>query len=303
MAETTPIKTRIRSMTGFGRGEVTVGDRRIAVELRAVNHRFADVRLRLPQALTAHERELRQIVLDVARRGRIEGWVHSEPLDGATGGAFNEPLFAEIRRTASRLGEEHGIGGSLDLPTVLSIPGLFRGEPCDTEWSDAEVDGLREALRLAVGSFDADRAREGAALREVIRERAAGMRELAHELAERAGQLPSRLKSRLEERLGNLAGGIELDPQRVAQEAVLLAERADVTEELDRLRGHLEQLGSLVVDPGKEPLGKRLEFLLQEIHRETNTINSKSADLDLTRLALQLKSEAEKVREQVLNLE
>ncbi len=129
------------------------------------------------------------------------------------------------------------------------------------------------------------------------------MRDLTSELRQRCAEVPGVLRQRLLERLKTLAEGVELDPARLAQEAAFLADRADVTEELVRLAGHLEQVTTLLAEPDGDPVGKRLDFLLQEVNRETNTVNSKSADLLVSRTVLELKSEAEKVREQVQNLE
>ena len=163
---------------------------------------------------------------------------------------------------------------------------------------------LSQALDQALDALDGDRCREGTVLQRELVGRIDTMTRLLQKIRQRAAAVPSALRDRLEQRLAVLRrDGAELDPARVAQEAVFLADRSDVTEEIVRLEGHLEQARSLLAEPDDQPVGKRLEFLLQEINRETNTINSKPADLELTREALTLKAEAEKVREQIQNLE
>lgn len=293
----------MRSMTGYGQGSADSPALSVTVELRSVNNRFADVRLRLPAPLFARERELRAWIAEGVRRGRVEGHVHVAPNAAAGASALNGALLAEVVRAAAELRAEHGVRGELDVATVLALPGMLRPDPADLDWGEAEDAALEAAVRAAVGQLRADREREGENLRRELAERAAGMTGIASEIRARAETLPARLHERLRERLDALRGEAELDPARLAQEAALLADRADVTEELVRLEGHLDRLAALTRDPGDDAVGKRLEFLVQEIHRETNTINSKSADLEVSRLALDLKHETEKVREQVQNVE
>jgi len=173
----------------------------------------------------------------------------------------------------------------------------------DLVWTPEQKDQLIEALDTALGAFDADRLREGSALKDDILARVDAMLRHAGQARARAAEIPEVLRDKLVQRLDQLSEVAELDPARVAQEAAYLADRSDVTEEIVRLEGHLEQARSLLDRPDGEPLGKRLEFLLQEIHREANTVCSKAADLQLTQHALAVKLEVEKAREQVLNLE
>ena len=292
----------IRSMTGYGQGTAERGELRVVVELRAVNHRFCDVRLRLPGSLLSQERMLRKAIQDRVRRGRVEGSVRLERADGAESAGFNRSMLQEVLTAVEGL-RARGLQGEVDIASVLTLPGMLRSDAAEVDWDDEADATLRQALDEALTRFDEDRVREGAVLAKDLAQRAAGMRALAGDLGQAVDGLPDRLKERLVERLRQLEGSVELDPQRVAQEAVFLADRADVTEELVRLEGHLEQFARLVAEPGGEPLGKRLEFLVQEIHRETNTINSKAAELELSRVALDLKTETEKVREQIQNLE
>jgi len=294
----------IRSMTGFGRSAAANGRLRVTVEVRTVNHRFADLRLRLPDGLSALEPDLRKLVLDRIRRGRVEMDVRVDRSGtGAVPASLNRPLVEGILAAARTLHEEYGVEGRVDLGSVLSAPGVI-------EWT-SERNALDDDGRLlvigtvvaALDAIDAERAREGAALRADLSGRFERMRGLVGEIATLAPRVPEALERRLLDRLRSLSAAVELDPARVAQEAAFLAERSDVTEELVRLAAHVEQATALLANGDGEPVGKRLDFLLQEIHRETNTVTSKSQDLELSRRALDLKAETEKVREQIQNLE
>jgi len=294
----------IRSMTGFGQGSAEFGGLRLTVDLRSVNNRFADLRFRMPGELSDWEPQLRRTVLRRVRRGRGEVTVNVTHLDGSEARpVLNRPLVAEALAAREFLAEEYSIRGDLDLATVLSLSGIFRTESPEIVWSEEERQALSRALDEALEGLDVDRAREGEALRSDILGRLSTMSALTAEVRARAGQVPDLVRDKLLQRVQALGGDIEVDPSRLAQEAIHLADRADVTEEIVRLEGHLEQASRILDRPDDKPVGKRLDFLLQEIHRETNTICSKSADLELTRGGLALKVEAEKVREQVQNLE
>jgi uncharacterized protein (TIGR00255 family) len=294
----------IRSMTGYGQASAELGEARVSVELRSLNHRHADLRLRLPPELAASEREIRRQVLSRVKRGRVELTVNVEPLEGGAGAPhLNRSLVREVVAAEVTLREEFAVEGTLDLATLLSVPGMFRTGPIELEWDDARRQALDGAIVAALDALDRERLREGEHLRQELSERLAGMAAIAAEIRDGAAVQPEAVRGRLVERLSRLAADVDLDPARVAQEAVILADRCDVTEELVRLEGHLDQAKSLLDRPDGDPVGKRLDFLLQEIQRETNTVNSKSADLELSRRALALKAEVEKVREQVQNLE
>jgi len=293
----------IRSMTGYGQGRQDAGDLRVTVELKTVNNRFADVRFRLPAELAGWEARVRRTVLSRVRRGRVELAVRFER-DSASGtAALNRELLDTVLAGAQQLRDEHGLKGELDLARIITLPGLFRAETPVIGGDAEQLDVLDRCLALGLDALDTDRLREGQALATELLERLRKMQDLTSAMTERAATVPATVRERLIARLDNLGADLQLDPARVAQEAALLADRCDVTEELVRLQGHLQQATELVGKPDGQPVGKRLDFLLQEIHRETNTVNSKSSDLELTRTALAMKAEAEKVREQVQNLE
>jgi len=294
----------IRSMTGYGQASAELGEARVSVELRTLNHRYADLRLRLPAELASSEREIRRKVLAGIKRGRVEMTVNVEPLEGGTSTPrLNQAFVSEVIAASAKLRDEFQIEGKPDLEALLGVPGMFRAGPIELEWNDAQREALDQAITAALDALDKERRREGEHLQQELSRLLAGMAAIAAEIRAHAATQPAAVRERLVERLNTLASGVELDPARVAQEAVILADRCDVTEELVRLEGHVEQARSLLDRPDGEPVGKRLDFLLQEIQRETNTVNSKSADLDLSRKALALKAEVEKAREQVQNLE
>jgi uncharacterized protein (TIGR00255 family) len=233
----------------------------------------------------------------------VDVTVRIEPLAGSDRPRLDRVLAEEAVAAARTLGEEFGVEGRLDVTALLGIPGLLAGAPVECRW-DAELQkALETTLGTALAALDEERLREGRHLQQDLQSRVAHMGQLVLAMRGRAEKLPATARERLIERLRGLAPEVVLDPARLAQEAALLAERSDVTEELVRLDGHLEQATRLLGEPDGEPLGKRMDFLLQEIQRETNTVNSKASDLELGRLALELKGEIEKVREQVQNVE
>lgn len=293
----------MRSMTGYGKGSAEGTGLRITVELRSLNNRFADLKLRLPAGLAVRESEIRRKILSRVRRGRVEMALSTEPCQGSEPVlALNRPLLTALTSAARAIREEFHVAGELDLKTVLSLPEVFlrAAEPADPGEAHHAVD---LAIDAALVALDAEREREGKVLRDELLERISRMQALVGEIRGRAAEMPSQVQRKLLERLASLLGSVPVDPGRIAQEAAFLADRSDVTEELVRLEGHLNQARSLLSEPDGEPVGKRLDFLLQEINRETNTVNSKAPDLEVSRLALALKSEAEKVREQVQNVE
>lgn len=294
----------LRSMTGFGQGSAQTPIVQVTVLARSVNNRHADIRLRLPESLAAWEGEARRRVAARIRRGRVDVEIRLA-FDGGGPEAvrMNRGLAATIVASARDLGRELGIAGEIDLATLLRVPGVLAiaSEPTALD-EDAQA-AVQAALDAAVSGLEAERAREGNVIGTDLAARISIMAEIVTTLAARASDVPSIARRRLVERIEALDPGATLDPARLAQEVAFLADRADITEELVRLRGHLDQARRLVETPDGEPVGRRLDFLVQEILRETNTVASKSADLEISRAAVDLKVETEKVREQVQNLE
>lgn len=294
----------IRSMTGYGQGAAEAPGIKVMVELRSVNNRFADLKLRLPDALAPFEHDLRRKILATVKRGRIDVDLRLERT-GLTDAplSLNRPVVAAALEAMRALRDEYGVAGDWDLQAMLSVPGIFETADAAATLDEAGRAAVDRALELALSALDAERRREGGLLTADLSARVSLMKATVAAIRELATAVPATLHKRIAERVQLLVTQFALDPGRIAQEAAFLAERADITEEIVRLTGHLDHALSLLSEAGGEPVGKRLEFLLQEIHRETNTIASKSGDLGINRQALSLKAEAEKIREQILNLE
>ncbi|MBV6425356.1 MAG: hypothetical protein NAOJABEB_03173 [Steroidobacteraceae bacterium] len=286
----------ITSMTGFARGEATGPWGTLTCELRSVNHRFLESQFRLPEDLRGCESELRQALAKALKRGKVDCTVHLREPEGAARAldideAALARLVKRVREVAAALPAP-----SVDALEVLRWPGVIRETAVDAE-------GLHAALAALFAATARDlvaaRAREGVRLRELIGERCAGLEALVAQVRARLPEVHARVRGRLGERLAELAG--QVDKDRVEQEIVMLLQRLDVAEELDRLTGHIEETRRIIASG--EPAGRRLDFLMQEFNREANTLSSKSQDLETTRIAVDMKVLIEQMREQVQNIE
>jgi len=291
----------VRSMTGYGVATAEARTARLSVEIRGVNHRFLDVKVALPREYAPFEREVRERVRALAHRGHVEVSVARVAM--AARRRYTVAVRADLARAyvdaVRRLGRSLGLDGGVSLAEVLRLPDLLEVREAPPE-PRSELPALRRALAAALRSFDAERRREGHHLLRDMQARTRRLRAAAVRMRRRRPQAAALLRRRIEERLA-VAGGSALDPTRVAQEAAFLLERGDVTEELVRLEGHLAALSAAVGEPGT--IGKRIEFLLQEIHRELNTVGSKAGDRTIAAIVLTAKGETEKLREQVQNVE
>jgi uncharacterized protein (TIGR00255 family) len=291
-------------MTGYGLGAAETPGLKITVELRCVNNRFVDLKLRLPDELVPFEQDLRRKVTGTIKRGRVDvdlrltrTGTSDVPL------ALNRPVVTAALEAFRTLRDEYAVAGEWDLHAMLRVPGVFQTNAAGSALDEDERSAVDIAFDRALLALDAERKREGAMLRDDLVARVARMNATLGTIREAAAAVPSALQKKIAERMAVLLAQAALDPARLAQEAAFLADRADITEEIVRLEGHLVHAKTLLSDADGEPVGKRLEFLLQEIHRETNTIASKCSDLGISRNALDLKAESEKIREQILNLE
>jgi uncharacterized protein (TIGR00255 family) len=274
-----------------------------------VNHRFLDVKLRMPDSLEPYEHRLRQAVRERIHRGHIDIHVYAEPGEAAPVHVNREVLKAYVS-AAEELRKQTGGKAELDPVSLLRLPGVITGLASalpDTEEEQEEFGKeLEHYLHEALAKMDEMRRAEGSHLTEELRARVARIEQRAEQVRALVGTLRPAFTRRLEARLKELLNGTTVDASRLAQEAALLAERSDISEELDRLRSHLQQFSKLLDGAGE--LGKKLDFLLQEMHREANTMLSKtpgveSEALAITGHALEIKAEIEKLREQVQNIE
>jgi uncharacterized protein (TIGR00255 family) len=289
----------MRSMTGFGHGQSEVRGAKLTCELRALNHRFLDVRVRLPEELVSSAFFLEQLARERLSRGRLDIGVRLE--DSQSGPRFSLPRAKAMYQTLLQLRDELAPGTDVPITALTSLSGLLIEAPLpDAAGVQA---ALVEAFEAAADRLDEMRAREGEALALDLDRRLSALSSLCRHAQELSRGAAERQLSRLRERLGRLlTDSIKVpDPARLETELSLIADRSDVTEELVRLESHLDQFRNLLCLG--EPVGRRMEFLLQELSREANTLGSKSQDVRLSHLVIDIKSELEKIREQVQNVE
>jgi uncharacterized protein (TIGR00255 family) len=287
----------IASMTGFARREVSGSWGALVCELRSVNHRFLEAGFRLPDELRAAEGELRQRLTRELRRGKVDcafTYRHPQGAESAleVDAAALERLLNRVRDVARALPEHH----TVDVLDVLRWPGVLRDE---TETGEELAVAAHALFGSTLEDLIGARSREGLRLRELLEQRCAGLEALVAHVRARLPEVHARVRTRLNERLAELQANIDRD--RLEQELALLLQRLDVDEELDRLSGHIVEIRRVI--NGNEPAGRRLDFLMQELNREANTLSSKSQDLETTRSAVDMKVIIEQMREQVQNIE
>lgn len=293
-------------MTGYAQAHAVENGWSLRVSVRSVNHRFLDLHLRVPEGFEPLEPRMRQMVRERLRRGHLDVTLRYE-LAGPAAVGINQDIAAAYLQAAEALRQKFGIHTEPDLASILRLPGVI-GPPSAA--LDAELARLEDTVARCLGEalekLDSMRAQEGEALRQEMAGRLASIAGLAAKVAPLAERARPAFARRLELRLKDLLGENSIEPARLAQEAALAAERSDVSEELMRLASHVRQFELLLA--GAADVGKKLDFLLQEMQREANTLLSKTPGtetegLAITELALEIKSEIEKLREQVQNLE
>jgi uncharacterized protein (TIGR00255 family) len=292
----------IRSMTGFGAAEGPVGGSRVSVELRSVNHRFFSPSLKLPAALTRWEGEVREALRTRIARGHVTVSARVVREEDAVS-SVDEARFAGFAAELRRLRDAHGLEGSIDVATVLRMPDVMRVVRDDEALVSGTAAELVAVVDEAVHALQTMRAEEGARLAAVIDERLVLVEGALRRLAARAPERVEAQRVRLRENVERLAGGVAVEPQRLAQEIAILADRLDVGEELDRFASHIVSFRTSLAAMDEEPVGKRLGFLLQEMLREANTTGSKANDAPMLQDVVAIKEELERIREQVENLE
>jgi uncharacterized protein (TIGR00255 family) len=287
----------VHSMTGFAAASRTLSHCVLSVELRAVNSRYLDISFRLPEELRSIESQLRELLMSRAQRGKLECRVGIADLPAAQRTLeLNADLVQRLVTAARDVQQIAAEAAALNVVDILRWPGVIG----DTGLSMEEVSGACLALvDEAAAEFNASRAREGANLARVILDRAERMRALIEQVAPRIPQIVDSYRQKLSARLTD--AGMNPDDDRMRQEIVLFASRIDVDEEISRLRAHLKELEHVIASGGA--VGRRLDFLMQELNREANTLGSKSADLACTQAAVELKVLIEQMREQVQNIE
>lgn len=289
------------SMTGFGRGEFADSRFRVRVEIRSVNHRYLDLSVRIPRAYQAAEERFRSLMVEKISRGKIDAFLNIEPAPNSPRKVELDSGLAEGYIEALRaLKERHGIEGPITLDILTRFSDIIN-PPDSGEDLDAVWEAILPAAGQAISRLMDMRRREGAALADDIGLRLDRIAEVTDDMAARAPTVVDAYRARLEKRVAELLGDVPVDPARLATEVALFADRSNINEELTRLSSHISQSRELL--HRAEPIGRRYDFLVQEMNREVNTIGSKANDLELARLVIDAKSELEKVREQIQNLE
>ena len=294
----------LKSMTGYGRGEYSKDGIWIIVELRSLNNRYRDIVLRIPSNFQWLDVNIRSMVSNRVKRGRVEvsvkmtntGEIPEYDLE------LNIPLASSYVELIRELGEQFGLDTSIRAESLCQIKDilLFKPRSMETEWLQP---ALQEALKQALDALDAMRTREGKAIEDDFGKRLASLRQILDGVSGRAPELVVEYRDRLKNRVNRILDGMDLDLDngRLVQEVVFFAERSDITEEVVRLKSHLSQFYEYLNKGG--PVGRKLDFLIQEMNREVNTIGSKAGDTFISKHIVEMKGEIERLREQVQNVE
>jgi uncharacterized protein (TIGR00255 family) len=283
-------------MTGFARRERQFPWGLLAWELKTVNHRFLEMGCRLPEEFRIGEAEFRQAIAAAVRRGKVECSLHFRPAVMAGAFEVDAALLASLIQRAQQIAAQAGGTARIDVLELLRWPGVIRDGTRDHAPMIAAAHAL---LADALAELARSRDSEGARLRDALEQRCAGLNEFAALVMDRLPEVRARMRTKLLERIAQLVSDVDHD--RLEQELAILAQRLDVDEELDRLSGHVAEVRKTFA--GQEAAGRRLDFLMQELNREANTLSSKSQDIETTRAAVDMKVLIEQMREQVQNIE
>ena len=293
----------VRSMTGYGRAEAVLDGQKFSVEVKSLNHRFLEISLRLPAMLSALEMEIKKKIAELLLRGKIDVTIRREAQGDAENGhalVLNLPLARNYFAVLSQLKQSLDLKDEISLEMIASQKDVFL-----TAESPQDMASLWKGLMLildeALAGMMEMRRREGESLSQDLSDRLEVMEKRLNGIEEMAPQVVLEYQKRLSERVRELTGGLVVDETRLSQEVAILAEKSDITEEIVRLRSHLGQFLEML--DGEEAIGRKVDFLIQEMNREVNTIGSKSSDAHISRQVIEMKSELAKLREQVQNLE
>ena len=291
----------LKSMTGYGKGETSTPHGSFVVEIRSVNHRYGEISVRLPRSFYALENEIKRLASSLLKRGKIDISVQWDETTAANTVPQLDMVVARGYYEAySRLAKELNLPQDAAPSYIMSLKGVMKEVTVSVDEAELQPH-LMAAVQDAVTALDGMRTMEGEALADDLKARRTQIAEWSALIDERTPQMVTEYRQKLRARLDQLLDGIEMDENRLSQEVALLADRCDVTEELVRLASHFNQFDEALCS--KEPVGRKLDFLMQEMNREVNTIGSKSNDTGITNLVIQIKAEMEKMREQVQNVE
>jgi uncharacterized protein (TIGR00255 family) len=288
------------SMTGFGQGEVSNRTSRVTVEIRTVNHRYFDLSVKIPKTLAPYEHEIKDLLKEKIRRGRVSLTVSVETEQPDYAVKINVPLMEQYVNQLQQFAGKHSLGAMLDINTLATLPEVFHLAEHERK-ADELWPMVKRGLKQAVTSCTKMRQDEGRALESDIRARIAAMNRLVKKVEKRAPKVVAHHKRSLKERIGKMMEGVRIEKDRMITEIALMADRLDFTEEIIRLQSHLAQIKACLDQGGG--VGKKLTYLLQEVHREATTIASKASDAEVIEHTVSLREESERLREQVQNLE
>lgn len=291
----------IKSMTGYGRGEYLEENRRAVIEISAVNHRYFDANIRMPKIISFFEEEIRKYIKQYIARGKVDIYItyHSEAKEDITINV-NETLCAEYVTAFRKLQKQYNLIDDISATAIAKLPDVITIEK-NADDADKIWNVIKNALEKAVSSLDDMRSKEGMTLKKDLIEKAQEIDQLVIQVEERSPLVVDEYQQKIHQRIEEALQGVEIDMNRIVTEVAIFADRASIDEEITRLHSHVEQLQSILHEGSV--VGRKLDFLMQEMNREVNTIGSKSSDEIITRLVINLKSEVEKIREQVQNIE
>lgn len=293
----------IKSMTGFGRSEYSDGKRNIIVEIKSVNHRYGDINIKMPRRYSFAEDKVKNTVKDIARRGKIDVSIIVENItEDDTTVKLNNMVAKQYYDNLKALQSEFNVSGDITLQFLATLPDVMKAIP-DVEDEEEICRSLLVPVKAAAQKLDEMRIVEGTKLAEDLIMRGGLIRDLVEKIEERSPKVTVAYTEKLRERIKELIGNNVIIPEdRILVEAAIFADKCSITEELVRLDSHTIQLSNIITK-SNQPDGKKLDFLVQEMNREANTIGSKANDIEITNMMLEIKSEIEKIREQVQNIE
>lgn len=293
----------IKSMTGFGRGEFSDGKRNVTVEIRTVNHRYCDIAVRMPRRYSFAEDKVRKTIRGKISRGKADVSILVENItESDVTIRLNEPVADQYIENLNRLKNEFRLDGEISLSLIAQMPEVLKQIP-DVEDEEEMTRCILTPVLQAAENLEEMRAEEGRKLAQDLLMRADLIRELVSRIEVKADDVPKEYAKRLRDRIAELLeGSVEIPEDRIMVEAAIFADKCNITEELTRLKSHMDQMKTIITESSGAD-GKKLDFLVQEMNREANTIGSKANNLEITSLMLQIKAEIEKIREQVQNIE
>ena len=291
----------IKSMTGYGRALETVNGREFTVEIRSVNNRYLDCNVKMPRMLSFAEDAVKQAIKQAVSRGKVDVYISVKSEGGdETKVTLNTALLGQYLAAMRSMVEDHGVKDDISVSTVSRIPEIFTVEKPEIDEEQLLAD-LLQVVRKALEAYNAMRATEGAALDADLRSRGETILGLVAQVEEGNGKTVEDYRTRLENKLREVLANTAIDESRILTEAAIFADKVAVDEETVRLRSHLKQMNDMLTAGGA--MGRKLDFLLQEMNREANTIGSKCTDVALARIVVDIKAELEKIREQTQNIE